>query len=161
MNFRQIKSDEWIKGDYREFVHINIKTSNLAEKFNIKFEDYLEDGLGKSKIAAFISEKRTQFYITAFPFNQVVQTYLGCLNNPETIAKDIDEILELLELSSENVLFIYESIQLISHELWRQDDNGHKFLIETFACKADAVKAMKEFEARLHKQTYWVEKAES
>lgn len=52
----------------------------------------------------------------------------------------------------------YKSIQLSLHELWRQDDNGHKFLIETFPCRADAVSAMKEFEARLHKQTYWVEK---
>lgn len=44
------------------------------------------------------------------------------------------------------------------YELWRQDDNGHKFLVETFSCKADAIKAMKEFESRGHKQTYWVEK---
>lgn len=53
----------------------------------------------------------------------------------------------------------YKSLKFHPHELWRQDDNGHKFLIETFPCKADAVRAMKEFEARLHKQTYWVEKA--
>lgn len=161
MNFRQIKSDEWVKGNYREIVHLNVKTLDLAKKFNIEFEDYWEDGLGKSKFSAFISEKGTQFYIKEFPFNRVVQTYLGFLNNPETVANDIDEVLELLELGSENIFYIYEHIQLISHELWRQDDNGHKFLIETFACKADAVKAMKEFEARLHKQTYWVEKVNS
>lgn len=51
----------------------------------------------------------------------------------------------------------YKSFQFHPHQLWRQDDNGHKFLIEIFPCKADAVRAMKEFEARLHKQTYWVE----
>lgn len=52
----------------------------------------------------------------------------------------------------------YNSFQFHPHELWRQDDNGHKFLIETFPCKADAVRAMKDFEGRLHKQTYWVER---
>ena len=52
----------------------------------------------------------------------------------------------------------YDSLGFESRELWRQDDNGHKFLIETFFCKADALKAMREFENRLHKQTYWVEK---
>jgi hypothetical protein len=57
-----------------------------------------------------------------------------------------------------NVSDFYDSLGLTPHELWRQDDNGHKFLVETFACEADAVKAMKDFEDRLHKQTYWFEK---
>ena len=52
----------------------------------------------------------------------------------------------------------YESLGLTPHELWRQDDNGHKFLIETYFCKADAIRARREFEARLHKQTYWIKK---
>ncbi|NJM52367.1 MAG: hypothetical protein HC846_02610 [Blastocatellia bacterium] len=56
------------------------------------------------------------------------------------------------------MLFLYKDIKFQPHELWRQDDNGHKFLIETFPCKADAVRAMREFEIRLHKQTYWVER---
>lgn len=52
----------------------------------------------------------------------------------------------------------YQSFNFHPYNLWRQDDNGHQFLIETFPCRADAVNAMKEFEARLHKQTYWIEK---
>lgn len=52
----------------------------------------------------------------------------------------------------------YKSFQFQSYELWRQDDNGHQFLINIFSCKSDAIKAMKEFEMRLHKQTYWVKK---
>ena len=49
---------------------------------------------------------------------------------------------------------------LDQYQLWWQDDHGHKFLVETFACKADAEKAMKDFENRLHKQTYWIERIE-
>ncbi len=53
----------------------------------------------------------------------------------------------------------YNSLGLTPHELWRQDDNGHKFVIDTFPCKADAFKAVKDFENRGHKQTYLVEKS--
>lgn len=60
--------------------------------------------------------------------------------------------------AADETLF-YESIRFLPYELWRQDDHGHKFLIETFDRRSEAVRAMKEFEARLHKQTYWVEKA--
>lgn len=57
-----------------------------------------------------------------------------------------------------NISDFYERSGLMPHELWRQDDNGHRFLIENFPCKADAIKAMKDFEGRGHKQTYWIEK---
>jgi hypothetical protein len=158
MYFRQISLSEWVNNDYRAFVHILVSSSDLAEKFNLKFEDYWEDGLGESKIAYLRTNEGMQFYIAEFPSNKIIMTHIGCLNNGETIARDIDTVLEMLELSSENVNFVYNDVKLISHQLWRQDDNGHKFLIETFPCRADAVKAMKEFEARLHKQTYWIEK---
>lgn len=158
MKFRQIKSEEWQKGDYRVFAHINISSLDLAKKFGIEFEDYYEEGLGESKSAKFLTEGGMQFFIKEHAFTTVNQIYIGCLNNQETVASDLDEVLEILELGSKDVFFIYNDVKLIPDELWRQDDNGHKFLIETFRCRADAVKAMREFEARMHKQTYWIEK---
>lgn len=158
-SFRQIKTEEWIKGDYREFAEINVKTSYLAEKYEILFETYFEPGMGNTNVAGFITDNGTRFFLVEYLDAREVVTEIGCLNNPETIAKDLDEILEVLELSTSNIIYLFDNIKLIPHELWRQDDNGHKFLIKTFPCKADAVKAMKEFERRLHKQTYWIEKA--
>lgn len=163
MTFRQIKNNNEInsnkiKDDFREIAHINIKSSDLTEKFNIDFADFYADGLGESKIASFITISETPFFIEEFPFNRVVQTYIGCLYNIETLSNDLDEVLEALEITTKDVFWHDEKIKFQPHQLWRQDDNGHKFLIETFPCKADAVKAMKEFEARLHKQTYWIEK---
>ncbi|MEZ5424855.1 MAG: ATP-grasp domain-containing protein [Pyrinomonadaceae bacterium] len=52
----------------------------------------------------------------------------------------------------------YDSLRFSPFDLWRQDDNGHRFLIETFPCRADAVRAMRDFEVRGHKQTYWIER---
>lgn len=43
-----------------------------------------------------------------------------------------------------------------SYELWRQDDNGNEFMIEIFLSEKEAEEAKKEFEAKGHKQMYWV-----
>lgn len=159
MNFRQIKLDEWVKGDYRPFAELNVKTSAIEEKFDVIFEDSFEEGLGETKLGGFIIETKTQFFLEEFrPQSEKSFVQIGILNNLETLAIHLDEVLESLELSSKFLTWFDENIKLYPHELWRQDDNGHKFLIETFPCKADAVKAMKEFESHLHKQIYWIEK---
>ena len=44
-------------------------------------------------------------------------------------------------------------------ELWRQDDNGNRVLIQRFARRAEAEDRLRDFEARGHKQTYWIEEA--
>ena len=46
-------------------------------------------------------------------------------------------------------------------ELWRQDDNGNEFPIATFSSFEDAEKERLDFEARGHKQHYWVRQAEA
>jgi GNAT superfamily N-acetyltransferase len=46
-------------------------------------------------------------------------------------------------------------------ELWRQDDNGNRVLIRSFAERPDAEAALRQFESLHHKQTYWVEPRET
>jgi hypothetical protein len=41
-------------------------------------------------------------------------------------------------------------------ELWRQDDNGNRFMIGTFACRAAAESRLAELTRARHKQTYWI-----
>lgn len=44
-------------------------------------------------------------------------------------------------------------------ELWRQDDNGNRFLVARFASRDAADGERARFEALGHKQTYWVQGA--
>ncbi len=44
-------------------------------------------------------------------------------------------------------------------ELWRQDDNGNRFLIGRFDTSEAAEVEQHRFEALGHKQTYWVQAA--
>lgn len=43
--------------------------------------------------------------------------------------------------------------------LWRQDDNGNRVRVETFATREAAAARQAEFESRHHKQIYWIEPA--
>jgi hypothetical protein len=44
-------------------------------------------------------------------------------------------------------------------ELWRQDDNGNRFVIGRFDTAEAAEAEQRRFEALGHKQTYWVQPA--
>jgi hypothetical protein len=44
-----------------------------------------------------------------------------------------------------------------TYTVWRQDDNGQKFVVKSGLSKADADELAKTLEARGHKQMYWVE----
>ena len=45
-------------------------------------------------------------------------------------------------------------------ELWRQDDNGNRFLISVFNDRAAAGKRLAELTQNFHKQIYWIEENE-
>ena len=42
-------------------------------------------------------------------------------------------------------------------EVWRQDDNGNRFVVQTGLSREDAERLVVEFESRGHKQVYWAE----
>ena len=47
----------------------------------------------------------------------------------------------------------------LAYQLWRMDDNGNRALVACFAERAEAERALREYEERGHKQTYWIEGA--
>ena len=47
------------------------------------------------------------------------------------------------------------------YELWREDDNGNRYLMETFYIKSVAHKKCEHYLAKAHKQDYWVKEITS
>ena len=41
-------------------------------------------------------------------------------------------------------------------EIWRQDDNGNRFLVGLFTERAGAELRLAELTRNLHKQTFWI-----
>jgi len=46
-------------------------------------------------------------------------------------------------------------------QLWRQDDNGQRFLIGSYASRAEAEARQQELQSGGHKQIYWIEAKDS
>jgi hypothetical protein len=42
--------------------------------------------------------------------------------------------------------------------LWREDDNGQRFLVGEYATELEAEEQMASLTKEQHKQTYWIEK---
>lgn len=45
----------------------------------------------------------------------------------------------------------------VVYEIWRQDDNGNKFLMLQASSEAEADRIVRSFGAKGHKQLYWYE----
>lgn len=41
--------------------------------------------------------------------------------------------------------------------LWRQDDNGNRFLVAAYITKIEADERLKELSRHTHRQIYWIE----
>jgi len=44
----------------------------------------------------------------------------------------------------------------VAFELWRQDDNGRRYLVGRHATLAEAERRLAELTRTPHKQTYWI-----
>lgn len=44
-----------------------------------------------------------------------------------------------------------------TYSVWRQDDNGNSYRIESGLSKKDAERLCQEMESKAHKQVYWIE----
>jgi len=154
---RQLKHEERQKDNYLACVQINVASSYFAKKFGIEFEDCYEEGLGVTEVVRLENDLGTRFIIQEYPTTSVI-TNIFCIFDASNVSETVDEVLETLGLTSKVIVFLHPDIELKPHQLWRQDDHGHKFLIETFVCKADAVFKMRVFERLGHKQIYWVER---
>lgn len=51
--------------------------------------------------------------------------------------------------------FVIEKYEPI-WSVWRQDDNGNVFLVKDGLTEVDALRMVRDFERKGHKQTYWV-----
>lgn len=106
--FRQISENEWKRGDYRAGATINRKVEELFRDYPVNFIEYLEEGLGKAKTAAFITSNNRQFAVTEYLENDIPITVIIILNNPETMTDDLNEVLEILGLNYSDLHFVHK-----------------------------------------------------
>lgn len=159
----QIKKEEWPAGDYRPTAAIRQIADNIYNQFHIYFDDIEEDGLGRAKVAFLRTPQDCCYILEEFLDGEESSRgtiTIFCLYNAMTMTSDLEEILIELELEVDSVIWSADEICFQKHEVWRQDDNGNRFLISVTPNRADAVLLERRLSKIPHKQTYWTERRE-
>ncbi|MCA9805964.1 MAG: hypothetical protein KC777_28545 [Cyanobacteria bacterium HKST-UBA02] len=135
---------------------LKLKSEGIEARFGIVFEDGLND-LGFFKVAALrINESMVWLFDYSNPDMDLA---IGVLKSCEGRGDVLDSLLTALGLSTADLSWINDEVELAAHEVWRQDDNGNEFLVETLPCRADALSRVRMFTERGHKQLYWASPA--
>ena len=141
-----------------EVACIAVTTEALKENFGIEWQEYDSEGLGVGVEAVFLTSQQTRVGLSHLPGaqrNDLISIWV----QPEDAAKNIDDALTALELSSEDLLWLAPGIELSSHSLFREDTNGARFHIGDFSCRADAEAKVRWLMWGAHKQAYFIEPA--
>lgn len=124
------------------------------------FERFWFNGLGWHEGVRFGSSAtgRAFFAFGLLDSDEEPLVYVNTLVGDDGMEAVID-LLETLGLDDSDVVDADPSVRLDAlpkWDLWRLDDNGNETMMETFRSRAKAVAAQEQYEARGHKQTYWV-----
>ena len=135
---RQIGHGEWKKGDYRTIATIKYTMEEMSKKCKFIVEDEEEDGLGNIRQAAFVTLSNRQFVLVQYadaiePRNK--ETDIMSLNDESIMTQDLESIMQVLDLTTLDLTWISPKISFSKYELWRQDDNGIKYLVNVFLAK--------------------------
>ena len=113
------------------------------------------DGMGRWEFVLFSSNRGETVYVEGYPdapkpgFDFVAESPGAMFH-----------FLDWLELDRADIYWVNDVLEAAdwpTFELWRSDDNGHRFLVSEHSSRRAAERLASEFESRGHKQTYWVE----
>ncbi|MGD9680055.1 MAG: hypothetical protein AB7W16_02625 [Candidatus Obscuribacterales bacterium] len=127
-----------------------------SEAIEARWGIVFEEGLGELEFFKVAALRINGSMVWLFDHSAAdMDLEIGVLHSCEKRGDVLDSLLAVLGLSTGDLSWINDEVELAAHELWRQDDNGNEFLIETLPCRADALVRVRLFTERGHKQLYW------
>lgn len=159
-NFSRIPFSDWIKGAYNRVAIIKPSFSDISCIQQFAPAQLEEDGLGAGQELLFRHQSGIQLVLVNryFPTGPNLTTIDMVPTDPMTPIV-LDEFLAWLGIGAADLTWLAPVITLPTYRLWRQDDNGQTFHIETVSGLGEAIRRVKAFEALGHKQCYWYEQA--
>ncbi len=149
-----------IKGNYLQSAVIRLDPEQLSVRHSIEWTQYVEDGLGPAVGAAF-KASNGQYFGVGQLLHYRNQGQHGC--GIQTLFESPAEAQTLecgfcdLGITSADIVWIREDLQLPAYDLIRQDDHGNQFLVGTYPLRADALDAQRKISAGVHKQDSWIQ----
>jgi hypothetical protein len=154
-----VSPEEWVGGDYRVVAVLNRHKDYFEKEFGLRFGDDSEDVFGELKIAGCATSRGMQFTLIQYLQSLPDKVYIEVLWSEQSRSRDLEDVLIELNLVSSDIYWMHEAINLARYDVWRQDDNGNKYVVSADICRPDAIKLQRQLESSKHKQTYWISPA--
>ena len=158
MNVERVENSQWYERVPAVPVCVLPWTSDqFAAKWNVAFDESVEDGLGLHR-GAVLRLGPCLCLAEAHPFGPDDAAWVSLSvpgTSPDT-QRDLSDMLQALAITQSQLRWISPLLGPAPWSLYRLDDNGNEFLIECHQRRewADMVRA--EYEAKGHKQLYFV-----
>lgn len=156
---RRIPFNEFLRlsGGLVYLAMLKVSVSEATQRWGLEFERTLDD-LDWHAAAAFRLADNTLYALTGRPAHpqedQVSIEVSASVREPQAL---LGRILAALDLDRSEVEWENDQLRAKAWRLWRQDDNGNTFHVQRYASASEAKNAMRLFEERGHKQSYWIE----
>jgi hypothetical protein len=153
--WNQVDLSEWQRGLDTCLAIGRLEPSEFAERLGIAFSD-TQDDLDLMKAALPRLESGKQYALVQH--RGLVGRGTSILTNlfSRSLSADFEEVLAMFELSRGDLVAIHPELDGPGWVLWREDENGARLPMRVFALKQTAEFARAEYEAKGHKQSYWV-----
>jgi len=155
---KQVPDEEWDSMYGYEFLcELPYSVQEVCDRFGIKFEEYLEDGLGEC-FAAIVQVEDSLYFLRGF--GDMAQKEIGvCVNMPGDHPDPqlgLEQVAANFEASIPDMAHICEDLSQPRWILTRQGDDGNEVEMHRFLREHTANWVMKKYTERGHKQCYLV-----
>lgn len=154
---QQIPTHEYSGSGLTEGACVCFTPATLILDPPINWEDYVEAGLGLVRDALFKISDEHFFALQYFESSPRNDWIIICVQAGD-IGLEVDAVLTELQLTSHDLGWLTEGAVLPAMRVIRQDDNGAQFTVGEYACRADAMAAIRKLEQAVHKQGYFIER---
>lgn len=160
-NIQQVKREDW--DDDADPVYLAVlpfRTDELVSELNLEFFEYEDDGLGLAQ-SCIIQIENIKYWLCAHPQGPEISQHINVhvrSYEPNTDTARL-KLLNELNIEKKSLMHCQDQLGAASWILYRIDDNGNKFEMNRFHQKNSANWFCDKYEAKGHKQKYFVSKA--
>ena len=160
MKARQMKPDEWLKNetvDQVSLIELPFSVNDIESITELRFDEYQEDGLGTCYSCFVQLNEQDAHFKGHLERNQkelgVVVEMHAHEKHPNLLIKNVCEFLNIEQI---DLKWISEFTTKPKFIVYRVDDNGNEFEMESFHVEYMANWYALKFQSKGHKQIYLV-----
>ena len=158
MSVKRIAEAEWKEvAEPIVLCKLPFTPDEFTQRYDVTFNDSLEDGTGLRRYVL-VEISNRKFYLQAYPeapkdCHQLTACTLSYDPDP---TESLRVLASALGLREADLPWVSDQLEKAKWKLTRLDDNGNEIEMYRFMRKSDAEWARRNYEAKGHKQSYFI-----